>query len=523
MVGLGGVDLREGTELECDVADDKHQEISPMLGDMGMDEFRRSGYQIVDWIANYLNDREQYPVFGSSRPGDVRALLPPAAPIFPESMDSILADFEKIIVPGITHWNHPAFFAYFAITGSAPGILGEFLTAALNVNAMMWRTSPAATELEESTLDWLRQMLGLPPIFRGVIVDTASMATLIAIAAARENLNLDIRRLGIAGRNDVPRLRLYASTEAHSSVEKAAITLGIGQSGVRKIPTDAEFCMSPQALATAITDDLRAGWKPFCVVATVGTTSTTSVDPVPALARICKEHGLWLHVDGAYGGMAAIVPELRFVLDGCENADSLVVNPHKWLFTPLDCSAFYVREPSALQRAFSLVPEYLTSNEADNVTNYMDWGIQLGRRFRALKLWMVIRYFGHDGLAARIREHVRLARELSQQIDADPDAERLAPTRLSTVCFRIRPADLINSLRESGPDRIREIEKYLDKLNEAVVEAVNATGKTLVSHTRVDDRYTIRLAIGHIQTQDVHVSRTWELIRTTAQRLHAAG
>lgn len=486
--------------------------------DMDPETFRRYGYEVVDWIAEYLAHIDEYPVLSQVGPGGIKTQLPPEPPEEPEPMAQILDDFERIIIPGITHWNHPSFFAYFAITGSAPGILGELLSAALNVNGMLWKTSPAATELEELSLDWLRQMLGLPAGFHGVIMDTASMSSLVAIAAAREALDLDIRRQGMAGRPDLPRLRMYTSEQAHSSIEKGAITLGIGQQGVRKIPTDEVFRMDPQALAQAIEEDIAAGWRPFCVAATVGTTSTTSIDPVPEIAEICQRHGLWLHVDGAYGGMAAIVPEMRHVLAGCEHADSIVVNPHKWLFTPIDCSAFYVRDPDILKRAFSLVPEYLKSGEED-VTNYMDWGVQLGRRFRALKLWMVIRYFGHAGLAANIREHIRLGQLIAQKVDADPDFERLAPTPFSTVCFRVRPHDLAERLSNAGPDEARGIEAYLDELNAAVVERVNATGRAFFSHTRLNGRYTIRMAIGNIRTSEAHVTRAWELLREHARRL----
>ena len=324
-----------------------------------------------------------------------------AAPSEGKSIECILNEFESVILPGVTHWNHPAFFAYFGITGSGPGILGELLASALNVNAMLWQTSPAATELEECALDWLREMLGLPADFKGVIADCASTASLLAIAAARDAAAPEIRARGITG-HGMPKLRLYMSKEAHSSIEKGAMILGIGQENVRKIETDTRFRMLPSALVQAVRSDIAEGWRPFCVVATVGTTSTTSIDPVAEIAPICRDYGLWLHVDGAYGGMAAIVPEMRYVLDSCHEADSIVINPHKWLFTPLDCSALYVRDPEAFQRTFSLVPEYLKSCE-EGVTNYMDWGTWLGRRFRALKLWMVISYFGHEGLAARIR------------------------------------------------------------------------------------------------------------------------
>ncbi len=500
-------------EQELDISQREYHDMDP-------ETFRRCGYQVVDWIAGYLSHIDEYPVLSRVAPGDVKGRLPACPPEQPEAMSRILEDFEQVIIPGITHWNHPSFFAYFGITGSAPGILGELLSAALNVNGMLWKTSPAATELEELALDWLRQMLGLPAIFQGIILDTASMSSMIAIAAAREALDLGIRQKGMAGRPDLPRLRMYTSEQAHSSIEKGAITLGIGQEGVRKIPTDDAFRMDPRALAQAIQEDIAAGWRPFCVAATVGTTSTTSIDPVPAIAEVCREHDLWLHVDGAYGGMAAIVPEMRHVLAGCEHADSIVVNPHKWLFTPIDCSAFYVRDPDVLKRTFSLVPEYLKTAE-DEVTNYMDWGVQLGRRFRALKLWMVIRYFGHEGLAANIREHVRLGQLIARRVDADPDFERLAPTPFSTICFRACPRDLADRLKKADPEEAREVEGYLDELNEAVVDAVNATGQAFFSHTKLNGRYTIRMAIGNIRTTEAHVTRAWELLRETARRLDA--
>jgi aromatic-L-amino-acid decarboxylase len=493
---------------------------NPLRGDMTPDEFRRYGHELIDWIANYLAHPERYPVLARTQPGDIKAQLPDSPPEQPETMDAILADFNHVIMPGITHWNHPGFFAYFANTSPGPSILGELLSAALNVNVMLWRTSPAATELEEVVLDWLRQLLGLPDGFSGVITDTASMSSLMAIAAAREAHDLDIRRRGMAGRADLPRLRLYTSEQSHSSIEKGAMTLGIGQEGVRKIPVDAEFRMIAEALARAIEEDIANGWHPFCVVATVGTTSTTSIDPVPAIAEICRQYDLWLHVDGAYGGTAAVVPEMRHVLDGSEYADSIVVNPHKWLFTSVDCSVFFVRDPHILKRAFSLVPEYLKTGQ-DEVNNYMDWGVQLGRRFRALKLWMVIRYFGHEGLAAHIREHIRLAQDLARQIDNDPDFERLAPTPFSTVCFRACPRDLAEQLRNTPSDTAQKMESYLDALNEVVMNAVNATGDAFLSHTRLNGRYTLRIAIGNMRTTHEHVHHAWQLVRSEAARLHA--
>jgi aromatic-L-amino-acid decarboxylase len=480
----------------------------PNLGDMNLDDFRRHGYQLIDWIADYLAHPERYPVLSRSQPGQIKAQLPAAPPNQPEPMAQILADFEKIVVPGLTHWNHPGFFAYFGITGSGPGILGELLMAGLNVNAMLWRTSPAATELEEVTLDWLRQMLGLPAGWEGVIMDTASISSMVAIAAAREALGLEVRAKGLAGRADLPRLRVYISDQTHSSVEKGAITLGIGQENVVKISSDAAFRLQPELLQAALETDLAAGYRPFFVCATVGTTSTTSIDPILPIADLAERYQLWLHVDGAYGGVAAMVPEMRHILAGAERADSLVVNPHKWLFTPIDCSAFYTRRPEVLKRAFSLVPEYLRSAETDAqvVKDYMDYGVQLGRRFRALKLWLVLRYFGCEGLVARLREHLRLAQQLAAWVDESPLFERLAPVPLSTVCFRAHPPD--------WPD-----EAALNQLNETLLHAVNATGQIFISHTKLNGRYTLRLAIGNIRSTEVHVAQAWALLQAELAKL----
>jgi aromatic-L-amino-acid decarboxylase len=477
---------------------------------MDPEAFRNYGHQVVDWIAEYFRSPERFPVLSRAKPGDVRGALPPAPPEAAEPLDAILRDFEALVVPGITHWNHPGFFAYFAISGSAPGILGELLAAGLNVNAMLWRTSPAATELEEVALDWLRQLLHLPPEFRGVIYDTASISTLCALAAAREAGGLGAREQGLAGRAELPRLRVYVSGETHSSVEKAAIVLGIGQAGVRKIPVDAEFRMDAGALARAVEEDRRAGWRPLAVVATVGTTATTSVDPVPAIAEVAAREGLWLHVDAAYGGAAAILPSHRDVLRGCDRADSLVFNPHKWLFTPVDCSALFCRRPDVLKQAFSLVPSYLQTSEGSAVENFMDYGPQLGRRFRALKLWMVLRAYGRAGLAARLAEHVRLAQLFASWVDADPDWERLAPVPFSTVCFRVRPRG------------VRADDPRLSPLNERLLEAVNATGEVFLSHAVLGGRYTLRLAIGNIRTAERHVQRAWEILRAEALRAGAA-
>jgi aromatic-L-amino-acid/L-tryptophan decarboxylase len=477
--------------------------------DMDAASFRRFGHEVIDRIALYLDAPEVWRVFPELRPGDLVAALPACAPEHPEPFERILADYDRLIPAATTHWNHPGFFAWFSVSASAPGILGETLAAALNVNAMLWRSGPAATELEQVTTDWLRQLMGLPPDFEGVINDTASSSTLNALAAARESLgDLRIRELGMAGRPDLPALRVYCSEEAHSSVDKAALTLGLGMRSIRRIATDADLRMDPAALAHAIAEDRAAGIRPVAVVATVGTTSTTAIDPVPAIADICEREGVWLHVDAAYGGSAAVVPELAWLLDGCERADSLVVNPHKWLFVPIDCSVLYTKRPDVLRRAFSLVPDYLTTREGESVRNLMDYGVALGRRFRSLKLWFVLRYFGRDGIAAIIRDHLTLAQQFASTVDADPEFERLAPVPLSVVAFRHVPPGLP--------------EEALDAHNEALLERVNATGEVFLSHTRVRGRHAIRLAIGNIRTRERNVRRAWEILKEQADRPNLA-
>jgi aromatic-L-amino-acid/L-tryptophan decarboxylase len=472
-------------------------------------EFRKHGHALVDWIATYLATTERYPVLPRIAPGAVREALPTAAPEQGEAFEQIFNDFERVIVPALTHWNHPGFFAYFAITASEPGILAEFLSAALNQQAMLWRTSPAATELEEVVLDWLRQLMGLPAGFEGVIYDTASVATLHGLAAAREAVVPDVRRAGLAGRPDVGRMRVYCSEHAHSSVDKAVILLGLGHESLRRIPADASFSLDVRALDAAIVDDRAAGLTPVAVVATVGTTSMTSADPVDAVAEMCGREGLWLHVDAAYAGVAAIIPEHRHHFTGWERADSIVVNPHKWLFTPFDLSAFYCRRMDVVRSAFSLVPEYLRTAEGASVRNLMDTGVQLGRRFRALKLWMILRHFGAEGLRGALAEHMRLAQLFAQWVDADADFERLAPVPFSVVCFRARPHDVPRGDAE------------LDALNEQLMASVNASGEIFLSHTKVNGVIALRLAIGNLRTTERHVSRAWELLRTHAAELRS--
>ena len=468
------------------------------FGDMPADEFRKHGHEMVEWIARFMEHGEQYPVLARVAPGDVRKALPEAAPEAAEDFSAIMSDFERVLMPGMTHWNHPGFMAYFAITASAPGVLADFVASALNQQAMLWRTSPAATELEAVVMGWLRRLIGLPDTFDGVIYDTASISSLHAIAAAREAAVSGVRTLGLPGRADVPRLRVYCSDQAHSSIEKGVILAGLGQEALRKIPSDDEFRMRPDALRAAIAGDRAAGIRPIAVVATVGTTSTTSVDPVGAVADVCGAEGLWLHIDAAYAGVAAMLPEHAHILAGAGRADSLVVNPHKWLFTPFDLSAFFCRRMDVLRQAFALVPDYLKTPDA--ARNLMDTGIQLGRRFRALKLWMILRYFGAAGVRDRLRHHIDLAREFAGWVDAHPDFERLAPAPFSVVCFRAKPAG-------------REwTEADLTRLNESILARVNESGEIFISHTVLRGRFTLRVAIGNLQTTVRHVRRAWDLV-----------
>jgi aromatic-L-amino-acid/L-tryptophan decarboxylase len=487
---------------------------------MPPEEFRTWGHVAVDWIADYLARVETLPVLSRVRPGEFRRSLPPRAPEEGESPEALLRDFQEQVVPALTHWNHPAFFGYFSVTGSGPGILGEMLAAAVNVNAMVWRSSPAGTELEAHVLDWLRELLGLPPGHFGVIQDTASVSSMVALAAARHRAWPRVREEGLSG---LPRGRIYASVQAHSSIEKAAIALGLGHHGVRKVETDAEFRMDPEALRTAIQEDLAAGVRPVAVVATVGTTSTTSVDPVAPIAGVAGEFGVWLHVDAAYAGAAAVLPEMRAHFQGWEGADSIVVNPHKWLFTPVDCSVLYTPHREELREAFALTPEYLRTPEMDQAHHLMDYGVALGRRFRALKLWFVLRYFGAEGIRGRIREHLRLARRFADQVDAEAGWERVAPVPFSTIVFRFVGGAGGEDPQEEGlraePPQTKDPRadgERLDLLNQEIMDRVNASGEAFLSHTRLNGRLALRVAIGHLNTEWRHLERSWELLREAA-------
>jgi aromatic-L-amino-acid decarboxylase len=476
------------------------EDVMSDTGHWDPDLFRREGHRMVEWIADYLSGgARSLPVLARVAPGEVAARLPAAMPEAAEDPEAVWRDFVEVVLPGVTHWNHPGFMAYFGITGSGPGILGDLMSTALNVNGMLWRTCPSATELELRVLEWLRDGIGLPGTMLGFLCDTASISSLIALAAAREAADPEIRRTGMTARPDPRPFRVYASDQAHSSIAKACLTLGLGLDGFRAIPHDGDYRMDVGALASAIAADRAAGCRPLAVVATVGTTSTTSVDPVAAIAGICEVEGLWLHVDAAYAGSAALCPEHRFILDGAGRADSLVFNPHKWLFTPIDASALYTRHPEVFRRAFSLVPEYLTTPVSGQVIDLMDYGVQLGRRFRALKLWWVIRCFGAEGLRRRLRSHIALAGGFADWVDRHPRLERLAPAPFSVVCFRARGRD------GDGPAAV-------DRLNMELMERVNASGEVYLSHTRLDPGIALRVAIGNLGTDETDLARCRELI-----------
>ena len=455
-------------------------------------DYQKAAHQAVDWVADYLRDIRRYPVMPKVKPGDLVDALPRSGPQQGESFDAILRDFDSQIVPAVTHWNHPGFLAYFACSGSTPAIIAEMLAAALNTNGLHWDTSPALVELEQVALGWLRDWMGVPADWFGIIYDTASVSSFHAICAAREMLQPEARLNGSTGN-----LVLYTSEQSHSSIEKGAIAAGIGQRNVRKIPTDAEFRMKPEALASAIERDVAAGKKPFCVVATVGTTSTTSVDPVAAIAEVTERHGLWLHVDAAYAGAAAILPECRQILSGIERAHSLVMNPHKWLFTNIDLSAFYTRRPDILRRAFSLVPEYLSPSGDPRAIHLMDYGVPLGHRFRSLKLWFILRYFGRERLQQILRSHLDWAQRIAGEIQRGARFEVVAPVSFSVVCFRYKGSD---------------------EENRRIFEKVNASGKFFISHTELSGRYVLRLAIGNLGTTWEDVREAWETIQQAAGR-----
>jgi aromatic-L-amino-acid decarboxylase len=464
---------------------------------MKNDDFRLAGHHFVDWIADYFENIEKFPVLSPLEPGDVKKNIPAVPPARGEAMEGIFRDFERVLLPGVSHWQHPGWFAYFPANNSPASVLGEFLTAGLGAQCMVWQTSPAAAELEEVVLDWLRQMTGLPENFAGVIQDTASTATLCALLSARE------RATGFESNDAGLRapMTIYASEEAHSSVDKGVKIAGFGSKNFRRVPTDERFAVIPEKLEEAMTRDRDAGFVPACVVATVGTTSSGAIDPLRAIGEICRKHGAWLHVDAAWAGTAALLPEKRWILDGVELADSFVFNPHKWMVTNFDCSAYFVKDPATLVRTFEIHPEYLKTGVDAKVKNYRDWGIQLGRRFRALKLWFVIRSYGVEGLQAMVREHIRLAALVKDWVEGDGRFELLAPVDLGLVCFR-----LDDGREESG----------LNELNRRLLERVNALGRVFLTHTTLRGKYTIRLVVGQRTTEERHVRGAWDIISAAA-------
>lgn len=467
---------------------------------MNQDEFKKFGYLFVDWVSDYLKEVGNYPVCPPLNPGEIKEKLPSSPPEKGESLAEIFHDFEKIILPGMTHWQHPGWFAYFPANNSPPSILAELLTAGLGAQCMIWKTSPAATELEEVVCDWLRQMLGLPPGLAGVIQDTASTSTLVALLTAREratNYQANIKGLKQP-------LCVYASEEAHSSVEKDVKIAGYGREALRYIPADEDYALIPSALEERIIQDKAQGYQPACVVATLGTTSSGAVDPLAPIGRICQKYGLWFHVDAAYAGTAALLPEKRWMLEGIESVDSFVFNPHKWLLTNFDCSVYFVKDKEALIKTFEIHPEYLKTGVDAVVNNYRDWGIQLGRRFRALKLWFVLRYYGVSGLQKIIRKHIQLAQMFKEWLEADPRFEILAPVHFSLVCFRL------NDGRE---------EAELNELNRVFHQKINESGRIFLTHTSLRGKYTIRLVVGSRTTEDQHVREAWSIIRQAADKV----
>ncbi len=470
-----------------------------------IDVFRNEAHKMVDWIADYYAGIEKYPVKANIKPGSVFSAIPDSPPSESEDMQKIFADFENIIMPGITHWQSPGFFAYFPANTSFPSLLAEMLSSALGAQCMKWETSPAATELEEAVMNWLRKMTGLPANFEGVIQDTASTSTLCAILTARERCtDFNVNNKGMAA---YAGMRVYCSSEAHSSVEKAVKIAGIGRENLVKIGTDDAFRMDTALLEKAITLDIQNGLTPVCVVAAIGTTGSTAVDPVEEIARICTKYKIWLHVDAAYAGTALILPEFSYLLKGIDSADSFVFNPHKWLYTNFDCSAYFVKDSESLVNTFKLVPEYLRSQIQEHVNDYSNWGIQLGRRFRALKLWFVIRSFGVNGLREKVRHNIALAGELKSWIEKHELFELLAPVEFGLVCFRFHPA----GIEDAG---------ILNRMNEQLLLAVNATGNVYISHTKLDGKYTLRIVTSQTNIERSHVVKAWDLIVKTALSIH---
>jgi aromatic-L-amino-acid/L-tryptophan decarboxylase len=467
---------------------------------MTTSDFQKYAHELVDWMAWYLDNVGKFPVKSSVKPGEVYARLPSEPPLSAESFEIIFRDFQDILLPGITHWQSPNFFAYFPANTSPPSILAEMLTATLGAQCMIWETSPAATELEERVMNWLRDNMGLPSSFEGVIQDTASTATLAAIVSAREKAT-DFR-FNEDGAYSLGALRVYCSTQTHSSVEKGVKIAGIGRKNLVKVRTKSDYSLDPEALEDAINNDIESGLKPCCVIATIGTTGTTAIDPIGIIGKICNKHGIWLHIDAALGGTALLLPEMAYMINGIEHVDSFVFNPHKWMFTNFDCSVYFVKDASHLIRTFEILPEYLKTRTRGQVNDYRDWGIPLGRRFRALKLWTVIRSYGIEGLQHKIRYHISLAGKLAEMISADREFELILPPLLNTVCFRFIP--------DGTPAG------KLNEINEKLNHKLNDTGRIYLTHTMLDGRYVLRMVVSQTNVTESHVSEAWNLIRSTS-------
>ena len=473
---------------------------------MSPEEFRAAAHEMVDWMADYMHEVHRMHVAPTVDPGHVKHRLAKEPPEKGEGWETIFDDFKKIIVPGMTHWNHPGWFAYFPANNSPASILAEMATATVGAQCMSWATSPAATELEQVMMEWLRQMLGLPEGFTGVIQDTASTATLVSLLTARERATGYTFNDKGAAAEGADKLCVYASNQAHSSIEKAVKLAGLGLDRFRKINVDENYAIIPEELEKAIEADIAAGLKPCAVVGVTGSTSSTAIDPLRAIGEICQKHDVWFHVDAAYAGPAAMLPEKRHIIDGVGYADSFVFNPHKWLFTNFDCSAYFVRDKEALLKTFAMTPEYLKTLHDDNVVNFRDWGIQLGRRFRALKLWFVIRSFGVDGLKAKISDHIAFANSFRMWVEESPIFELMAPAPLGLVCFRFKPEGVMD-------------EKKIDELNAQLLHDINGSGKIHMTHTVLDDKYVIRFCVGQLWTKRADVEDAWELIEEKAEAL----
>lgn len=465
-------------------------------------DFRKHAHEFVNWMADYLENVEDLPVKSQVKPGEIFSQIPDAPPAESEDMSAIFDDFRNIILPGMTHWQSPNYFAYFTANSSYPSVLAEMLTATMAAQCMVWETSPAAAELEEKVMRWLREMIGLPDLFEGVIQDTASTATLVALLTAREKYSeYQVNESGFSGSE---KFRIYCSTEAHSSIEKAVKMAGLGKQNLVKIETDAALAIVPGRLMEAVELDIANGYTPLCVIAALGTTGTGAIDPLPPIAAFCRDQNIWLHVDAAWAGTALVLPEHRYMIEGIEAADSFVFNPHKWMFTNFDCSAYFVKDVGALLKTFEILPEYLKTGTRGQVNDYRDWGVQLGRRFRALKLWFVIRDYGVEGIRSKVKDHIDWAEELAVLVRQEADFALFEPQHLGLVCFRYTPRGITQK-------------EELNAMNKRLMNSLNDTGKIFLTHTKVDGRITLRMVVGQTNVTRDHVMRAWELVKLSAR------